>query len=246
MAKPAMQQLEGGNKNYNGAIHYLPCIFDTVQRQQQVKGCMPYSSLESERYKKECREIMHNLQNYAHMRIIMHGHPSPISLDKYCNLVLPPNLYDSLYLPWPMAPPCTSSPGNGQPTGAGNDIPMPAAAQGCTITATRMSHFATSSMEQDNETNWDSESNKPMQTFRPAGMSNYEDWAEDNLDMGDYPACADKPPTVRYSHIEGASRMAEAPATTTHPPNPMHLSMPESSPHTKDDVDVEGLTHKGR
>lgn len=65
-AKPAMQQLQGEDKNYNGTIHYLPCIFNAVQRQQQVKGCMPHRSLESERYKKECREIMCNLQSYAH------------------------------------------------------------------------------------------------------------------------------------------------------------------------------------
>ena len=41
-----------------------------------------------------------------------------------------------------------------------------------------MSNFATS-MEQDKETNWDSESEKPTQTFCLAGMSHYEDWAED-------------------------------------------------------------------
>ena len=51
MAKSTMQQLEGDNKNYNGTVHYLPCIFDAVQRQQQVKGCMPHSSMESDHYK---------------------------------------------------------------------------------------------------------------------------------------------------------------------------------------------------
>lgn len=83
-----------------------------------------------------------------------------------------------------------------------------------------------------------------MWTFCPVGMSNYEDWADDDLNMGDHPACADKPPTIGYSHIKGSSSMAKAPATTTHPPNSTHLSMPESSPHTEDDVDVEGLTHE--
>ena len=97
MAKPAMQQLEGVNKDYNGTIHYLPCIFDTMQRQQQVKGCIPHNSLESEQYKQECREIMHNLQSYEHTQITMHGYPSPISLDKFHNLVLPLELYDSLF-----------------------------------------------------------------------------------------------------------------------------------------------------
>ena len=37
----------------------------------------------------------------------------------------------------------------------------PAAAPGCTGVAAHMSSFATTSMEHDNETNWDSESNKP-------------------------------------------------------------------------------------
>ena len=88
MAKLAMQKLEGDNKNYNGAIHYLPCVFDTAQCQQQVKGCVPHSSLESEHYKQECAKIICNLQSYAHTHITMHGHLSPISLDKYHNLVL--------------------------------------------------------------------------------------------------------------------------------------------------------------
>ena len=113
MVKPAMQQLEGVNKDYNGTIHYLPCIFDTMQRQQQVQGCIPHNSLESEHYKQECREIMHNLQSYAHTQIIMHGYPSLISLDKFHNLVLPLELYDSLFSPQPMVPPCTTSPRKG-------------------------------------------------------------------------------------------------------------------------------------
>ena len=66
MAKPAMQQLEGDDKNYNGAIHYLPCIFDAIQWQQQVKGCVPNTGLDSECYKQEHREIIHNLQTYAY------------------------------------------------------------------------------------------------------------------------------------------------------------------------------------
>ena len=98
-AKPAMQQLEGDNKSYNGTLHYLPCVFNTVQQQQQVKGCVPHHSMESECYKKECTEIIRALQSYVHMWLTMHGYPSPISLDKLRSLVLPPELYDSLYQP---------------------------------------------------------------------------------------------------------------------------------------------------
>ena len=97
MAKPAMQQLEGDNKSYNGALHYLPCVFDTVQWQQQVKGCVPHHSMESNCYKKECTEIMQALQSYAHMRLTMHCYPLQISLDKLHSLVLLPELYTSLY-----------------------------------------------------------------------------------------------------------------------------------------------------
>ena len=100
MAKPAMQQLEGNDKSFNGALHYLLCIFDMVQHQQQVKGCVPHHSLESDHYKKEQAEIMRSLQNYTHMCLTTSGYPLPISLDnKLRNLVLPPELYDSLYQP---------------------------------------------------------------------------------------------------------------------------------------------------
>ena len=108
MAKLAMRQLEGDNKNYNGAIHYLPCVFDTAQCQQQVKGCVPHSSLESEHYKQGRAKIIRNLQSYVHMHITMHRHQSPISLDKYHNLVLPLDLYDSLFSPRLTAPLCTT------------------------------------------------------------------------------------------------------------------------------------------
>ena len=47
--------------------------------------------------------------------------------------------------------------------------------------------------------------------------------------MGDHPDCADELPTVEYGHTKGASGMAKAPTTTTHPPDPMHLSTPEGS-----------------
>ena len=54
MAKPASSNLRAMTKT----IHYLPCVFNAVQRQQQVKGYVPHSSLESECYKQECGEIM--------------------------------------------------------------------------------------------------------------------------------------------------------------------------------------------
>ena len=98
MAKPAMQQLEGNDKSYNGASHYLLCVFHTVQH-QQVKGWVPHHSLESECYKKEHSEIMRALQGYAHTRHTMCGYPLLITLDKLHSLVLPPELYNLLYQP---------------------------------------------------------------------------------------------------------------------------------------------------
>ena len=187
---------------------------------------------------------MHNLQSYMYTGITMHGHPLPISLNKYCNLVLLPDLYDSLFSPRPMEPPCISSPRKGQLTGDVDDMTTPAAAPGCTTATAHMSSFVTTSIEQDDETDWDSDSDKLTQNFHMAGMTDYEDWAENDLDVGDHPACADDPPTIKHSHIEGASGIAEAPTSTTHPPDPMHLNMPEGSPHTEDDADVEGLTQE--
>ena len=63
-----MQQLEGDDvvTSYNGAIHYLPCVFNTVQWQQQVIGFIPHHSMESDLYKTEHGEIMWALQGYAH------------------------------------------------------------------------------------------------------------------------------------------------------------------------------------
>ena len=85
MAKPAMQELEGNDKSYNGPLYYLPCVLDTVQWQQQVKGCVPHHGMESNCYKKEHGEIMRTLQSYVHMWITMHSYLLPISLDKLRN-----------------------------------------------------------------------------------------------------------------------------------------------------------------
>ena len=49
-AVPAMQELEGERKDYLGATHYLMTIFESVQHQQTVKGVLPYTEVESERY----------------------------------------------------------------------------------------------------------------------------------------------------------------------------------------------------
>ena len=101
-------------------------------------------------------------------------------------------------------------------------------------------------MEHDDETNWDSESDKPeWQNYHPAGMSDYGDWAEDNVDMGDHPSHADEPLTVRDKHIEGASSIAEVPTIATHPPDPTHLSMPEGSLHAEDDEDPDKPVSEG-
>ena len=44
------------------------------------------------------------------MHLTTRSYPSPITLDnKLCNLVLPPELYDSLYVPWPMALPLANN-----------------------------------------------------------------------------------------------------------------------------------------
>ena len=83
--------------------------------------------------------------------------------------------------------------------------------------------FAATSMEQENETNWDSESDHLLSGFRPAGLSDQEEWGDhDRVDMGDYPAVANEPPDVKHSHIEGANGRAEVPTSNTHPPDPTH------------------------
>ena len=151
MAKPAMQQLEGDDKSYNGTSHYLLCVFNTMQHQQQVKGWVLHHSLESEHCNKECSEIIRALQGYAHTRNTMHGYPSPISLDKLHSLVLLPELYDLLYQPRPMAPPSANNPCREQLLDDDDDT-MPAAAPGCSTMALRMRKFTTTSIEQENET----------------------------------------------------------------------------------------------
>ena len=75
-----------------------------------------------------------------------------------------------------MVPPCNPSLKKRQLADDDNDNMMLAAAPGCTSAATRMSSFATTSMERDDETDRGSESDRPPQWgYRLAGMSD-EDW----------------------------------------------------------------------
>ena len=61
----------------------------------------------------------------------------------------------------------------------------------------------------------------------------------DNIDMGDYLAHADEPPTISDKHIEGASSIVEVPTIATHLPDPTHLSTPEESPCTGEDDNTD-------
>ena len=73
--------------------------------------------------------------------------------------------------------------------------------------------------------------------FRPAGLSDQEEWDDDDrVDMGDHLAVANEPPTVEYGHIEGADGGAEVPTASTHPPDPTYTSMLDSSPVADEDM----------
>ena len=202
MAKPAMQQLEGNDKSYNRALHYLPCVFNTMQHQQQVKGWVLHHSMESECYKKEHGEIMRALQSYAYTQNTMLGYQSPISLDQLHSLVLPPELYDSLYQPQPMMP-SVDNPCQEQLLENDNEDKMiPAATLGCSAMAVHMRKFAATSMEQENETDWDSEYDHPPPKLQPAGMSDQEEWGDDDqINLGDHLAVAHESPVIEYDHI---------------------------------------------
>ena len=100
-----MQELEGEQKDFIGAAHYLMTIFESVQHQQTVKGVLPHTEVESERYIAEQRTILKALREHGDMRTSVKGYPSPVSLKEGRTLVLPPDLYDALYAPCLMAPP---------------------------------------------------------------------------------------------------------------------------------------------
>ena len=68
-------------------------------------------------------------------------------------------------------------------------------------------------------------------------MSDQEEWGDDDqIDVGDHLAVADEPPVIEYSCVEGADGGAKVPIINTHPPDPTHPSMPNSSPVA--DVDM--------
>ena len=86
-------------------------------------------------------------------------------------------------------------------------------------------------MEQENKTDWDSESNRVPPKLQPVGISDQEEWDDDDqIDMGNHPAVADEPPVVEYSRIEGANSGVEVPTINTHLPDHTHFSTPDSSP----------------
>ena len=101
----AMQELEGEQKDLIGASHYLMTVFESVQRQQMVKGVLLHTEVESERYFAEQRTILKALREHGDMRTSVKGHPSPVSLREGRTLVLPPELYDAFYSPSFMALP---------------------------------------------------------------------------------------------------------------------------------------------
>ena len=217
-AVPAMQELEGDNKDFIGASHYLMTVFESVQCQQTVKGVLPHTQLESERHYAEQRTILRALREHGDMRTTVKGHPSPVSLREGRTLVLPPELYDAFYQPSLMAPPARREfPRKGmQGRGDGSSAQVdpfvtPAPAPGVTAALKRMDNrVATFSETQEGSaTEWESEVDEAVVHthvgMRAAGMSD-EDWGEEDLDMGYHPTSdvADEPPEVDDEEIEGA------------------------------------------
>ena len=216
-AVPAMQELEGENKDFIGAAHYLMTVFESVQRQQTVKGVLPHTQLESERHHAEQRTILRALREHGDMRTTVKGHPSPVSLREGRTLVLPPELYDAFYQPL-MAPPGRrefprrSMQGRGDGSSAQVDpFVTPAPAPGMAAALERMNDRVASFCEtqEGSATEWESEVDETVVRthvgMRPAGMSD-ENWEEEDLDLGYHPTSdiADEPPEVDDEEIEGA------------------------------------------
>ena len=216
-AVPAMQELEGEQKDFIGASHYLMTVFESVQRQQTVKGVLPHTEVESERYFAEQRTILKALREHGDMRTSVKGHPSPVSLREGRTLVLPPELYDAFYSPSLMAPPARhESPRKGmQGRGDGSSAQVdpfvtPAPVPGGTAALKRMDNRVASFREtqEGSATEWESEADEVVvhtSGMRPAGMSD-EDWGEGDLDLGYHPTSeiADEPPEMGDEEIEGA------------------------------------------
>ena len=226
-AVPAMQELEGERKDFIGATHYLMTVFESVQHQQMVKGVLPHTEVESERYIAERRTILKALREHGDMRTSIKGYPSPVSLREGRTLVLPPELYDALYSPSLMAPPARSessrkgAQGRGDGSSAQIDpFVTPAPTPGGIAAMKRMDNRVASFAEtqEGSATEWESEVEEvvaPITGMRPAGMSD-ENWDEADLDLGYHPTSeiADKPPEMGDEQIEGAR---SAPPLDDHP-----------------------------
>ena len=217
-AVPAMQELEGEQKDFIGAFHYLMTVFESVQCQQTVEGVLPHTEVESEHYVNERQTILKALREHVDMRQSVKGYPSPVSLKEGRSLVLLPELYDALYSPHPMAPlVCplgspqkgTHGRSDGPPTQV-TPFVTPASAPGGTAAMLRMDNRVTSFAEtqEGSATDWESETEGiavPVMGMRLGRMSD-EDWGEEDLDMGYHPTsmAADEPPVMEDERIEGA------------------------------------------
>ena len=192
-------------------------VFESVQRQQTVKGVLPHTEVESERYIAEQRTILKALREHGDMRQSVKGYPSPISLREGRLLVLPLELYDALYSPRLMVPPARSvrSPWKGaygkddrsstQPAPFDTPAPVPGGAAAMMRMDNRVTSFAET--QEGSATEWESETETtaPITGMRPARMSD-EDWEEGDLDMGYHPTSevADVPLVMDDREIEGA------------------------------------------
>ena len=221
-AVPTMQELEGEQKDFIGATHYLMTVFESVQRQQMVKGVLPHTEVESERYIAEQRTILKALREHGDMRTSVKGYPSPVSLKEGRTLVLPPELYDALYAPSLMALPARSDSSRKGTHSKGGDSSAqlapfitPAPTPGGMAAMKRMDNRVTSFAEtqEGSATEWESEADdvvvptKTIKGMRPVGMSDENwDWDEEDLDMGYHPTSevTDEPPEIGDEQIEGA------------------------------------------
>ena len=163
-------------------------VFESMQCQQTVKGVLPYTEVESERYVSEQWTILKALREHADMRQSIKGYPSPVSLKESRSLVLLPELYDALYSPRSMATPAhpSGSPWKGTcGRGDGSSIlnsPFCDASSrsGGTAAMLRMDCRVASFAEtqEGSATDWESEMEGaavPVMGTQPGGMSD-EEW----------------------------------------------------------------------
>ena len=238
-AVPAMQELKGERKDFLGASHYLMTIFEGVQHQQTVKGVLPHTEVESERYIAEQRTILKALREHADMKQSVKGYPSPVSLREGRSLVLPLELYDALYSPRPMVPPARSvgSPWKGvygkddrsstQLAPFDTAAPVPGGAAAMMRMDNRVTTFAETQEGSAKEWESETETTAPITGMRPVGMSD-EDWKKGDLDLGYHPTSevADVPPVMDDREIEGA-QSALPPDSCLQEDADMHTKMTE-------------------